>query len=147
MNAEQHPNVTLFRYIYDAFTSGNIEELGLYFAEDVVWHTPGQHQLSDTYRGREATFDSFVRELDLAGGTYELQIHDVLANDEHIVALLHATAQREGRAPLDQNYVLIFHPRDGRIAEGWELWTDQAAVDAFWAETSLPRAPLPEVGK
>jgi uncharacterized protein len=31
------------------------------------------------------------------------------------------------------NYVLVFHLADGKIIEGWELWTDQAALDEFWS--------------
>jgi uncharacterized protein len=30
------------------------------------------------------------------------------------------------------NYVLVLHIDDGKITEGWELWTDQAALDEFW---------------
>lgn len=30
-------------------------------------------------------------------------------------------------------YVLVLHISDGRITEGWELWTDQGALDEFWS--------------
>jgi ketosteroid isomerase-like protein len=33
---------------------------------------------------------------------------------------------------LDQNNVLVFHIREGRITEAWEAWTDEAAWDEFW---------------
>lgn len=52
---------------------------------------------------------------------------DVLANDEHIVALLHATADREGKR-LDQNYVIVFQMRDGKVHAAWEVWKDQPSV-------------------
>ncbi|MDT9692775.1 hypothetical protein Q5762_31525 [Streptomyces sp. P9(2023)] len=44
----------------------------------------------------------------------------------------HATASREGKQ-LDMDYVIVFHISDGRIAEGWELWADQATYDEFWS--------------
>jgi hypothetical protein len=31
------------------------------------------------------------------------------------------------------NYVLVSHIDDGNTTEGWELWTDQAALDEFWS--------------
>jgi uncharacterized protein len=127
-----HPHVEIFRRVYEAFTTGDMEVLRALFAEDVVWHTPGQHPIAGDYTGVEATLDSFERELDLSGGTYAVDVHDVLANDEHTVALLHVTAERNQQR-LDQDYALVFHIRDGRIAEAWELWTDQAACDAFWS--------------
>jgi ketosteroid isomerase-like protein len=95
--------------------------------------TPGRNSLSGTYKGRQATLESFAREAELCGDTYNVQVYDVLANDQHTVALLRATAQREGRE-LDQDYVLVFHIRDARVVEAWELWTDQTAVDQFWSQ-------------
>ena len=102
------------------------------FAEDVVWHTPGRNPLSGDCEGRDATLASFEKEFELSGGTYTVEVHDVLANDNHTVALLRSTAQRDART-LDMNYVLIFHIDDGKITEGWELWTDQATLDEFWS--------------
>jgi ketosteroid isomerase-like protein len=46
-----HPNIDLFQRVYAAFTSGDMETLADYFAEDVVWHTSGQDPLAGTYGG------------------------------------------------------------------------------------------------
>jgi ketosteroid isomerase-like protein len=127
-----HPNLEVFARIYSAFTSGDMNALAQHFAEDVVWHTSGHNQLSGEYRGREATFDSFDRMFKLSGGTYRVDVHDVLANDVHTVALLHAQAERKGKR-LDQDYVIVFHISNGKVTEAWELWSDQAALDEFWA--------------
>src|SRR5918996_1529332 len=119
-----HPNVQVFRRTYDAFTSGDMSRLAEYFAEGVVWHTPGKNLVAGDFRGREATFAAFAREFELSGGTYQPAIHDVLAHDEHTVALMHVMAEREGKK-LDMDYVLVFHIEDGKIIEGWDLWMDQ----------------------
>jgi ketosteroid isomerase-like protein len=129
---EEHPNVELFRRTYRAFTSGDFDALGEVFAEDTVWHNPGRNLISGDFVGREAAFAAFAKEFELSGGTYSPTIHDVVANDEHIIALMHATAEREGKK-LDMDYALIFHVKAGRLTEGWDLWTDQAAVDEFWS--------------
>ena len=127
-----HPNIILFRRIHEAFTSGDMDALTTLFSADIVWRTPGQNPLSADYVGIGATLDSFEREIGLAGGTYDVQIHSALADDEHIVALLHCTAEREERR-LDQNYIIVFHVQDGVVTEAWEFWSDQAAVDVFWS--------------
>jgi ketosteroid isomerase-like protein len=127
-----HPDLTVFKQVHAAFTRGDIDALGKLFAEDVVWHPPGRNPLSGTYEGRDTTFASFAREAELCDETYAVEVHDVLANDEHTVALLHATASRGDRR-LAQNYALVFHIRAGKVAEAWELWTDQAALDEFWS--------------
>lgn len=127
----EHPTIDVFRRAYAAFTAGDMDALAEVFAEDVVWHTPGRNPLSGDHRSRDAAFESFAREFELSGGTYSPEIHDILANDEHTVALLHVTAQRDGKT-LDQSYALIFHIYDGKITEAWETWTDEAAWDEFW---------------
>ena len=128
----EHPNLAVFREIYTTFTSGDMDALAEYFDENVVWHTPGSNPLSETYRGRDATFSSFEQDFELSSGTYDVTVRDALASDDVIVALLHATAERQGRK-LDQDYAIVFHILDGRVDEAWEVWTDQAAVDEFWS--------------
>jgi ketosteroid isomerase-like protein len=127
-----HPNLATFQSIYTAFTTGDMDTLATFFDEDVVWHTPGHHSLAGTHEGRDATFASFREEFERSGGSYNVEIREVLAGDEHIVALLHATADR-GDKRLDQNYVIVFQMRDGKVQAAWEVWNDQTALDDFWA--------------
>ena len=128
----EHPNLATFRSIYAAFTAGDMDMLATFFGEDVVWHTPGRHRLASTYEGRDAAFASFAEEFELSGGTYAVEVHDVFANDGHVVAFLHATAEREDKR-LDQDYVIVFEMHDGIVRAAWEVWKDQPSVDAFWS--------------
>ncbi|MBT2443882.1 nuclear transport factor 2 family protein [Streptomyces sp. ISL-36] len=127
-----HPNIAVFQRAMAAFAVGDMETLAEVFHPDVVWHNAGHGPLAGDFRGREATFALFQREFQMSGGTYRPRLHDVLANDEHTVALLHATASREGKE-LDMDYAIVFHIRDGRIIEAWGLWSDQRAYDEFWS--------------
>ncbi|MGP3987353.1 nuclear transport factor 2 family protein [Streptomyces sp. 3N207] len=127
-----HPNIAVFQRAMAAFIAGDLETLTEVFHPDVVWHNPGQGPLAGDFRGREAAFALFQREFEMSGGTYRPRLHDVLANDKHTVALLHATASREGKE-LDMDYAIVFHIQDGRITEGWDLWSDQRAYDEFWS--------------
>ena len=56
----------------------------------------------------------------------------MLASDEHGVALYTARAERAGKQ-LEDNTVLTFHIRDGKVAEVWSQQTDLYAVDEFWS--------------
>ena len=127
-----HPNIQVFMRAYAAFAAGDFEALADVFDEHVVWHNPGRNPLSGDYEGRDAAFASFAEEFERSGGTYRPEIHDVLANDEHTVALMHVTAERNGKT-LDMNYALILHIEDGKIVEGWDIWTDQTTLDEFWS--------------
>ena len=66
------------------------------------------------------------------GGTFKNEIHDMLANDDHGVALVNFSATR-GDKSLDGSIVHIFHMRDGKMTEFWSISQDQAQFDAFWA--------------
>jgi ketosteroid isomerase-like protein len=61
-------------------------------------------------------------------GTFRLDLHTVLADDEHGVALAVATASRGGRS-MEVNEAHVFHLRDGKVVGFWNVSTDQYAAD------------------
>ncbi|MEU9148150.1 nuclear transport factor 2 family protein [Streptomyces sp. NPDC048349] len=127
-----HPHIAVFHRALDAFTAGDMNALAEVFHPDVVWHIAGRNPLAGDYQGREDTFALFGREFQLTGGTYRPQFKDVLANDDHTVALLHVTASREGKQ-LDMDYAIVFHIADGMITDGRMLTADPPAWDEFWS--------------
>ena len=127
-----HPNEDITRAAYAAFSSGDLETLSGSMADDVTWHVPGDSPIAGDYEGKEAVFGFFGKLAELSGGTLNLEVHDILANDEHAVALVRGTASRDGRE-LAQNAVHVMHVRDGKVAEFWSMQEDQAEADAFWS--------------
>ena len=132
MPMAEHPSIEVIKQVYDAFTTGDMDRLAELIAPDVVWHVPGTNLISGEYTSRETIFGCFNKIFELSKGTYRPQIHDILANDDHTVALLHATA-RHGEKTLDQDYAFILRIRDGQVIEVWEAWTDGAAWNDFWS--------------
>ena len=128
----EHPNATLVRRGYEAFARGDIDTvLNEIFAEDIVWHVAGRSALSGDYRGREQVGAWFGNNFELSGGTLRVEIHDVVANDEHAIGLVRVSAQRDGRT-LDDRSVQVLHIRDGKVAESWLHAGDPYATDEFW---------------
>ncbi len=128
----EHPNATLLRKGYEAFNKGDMATLRELFSEDVVWHVPGNNQLSGEHRGRDAVFAMFARTAELSGGTYRVELHDALANDEHAVGMARATASRQGKQ-LDSRDVATYHVSNGKITEAWTFGQDQRVTDQFWS--------------
>lgn len=124
----EHPNIARIRDGYAAFASGDFAVLADLFADDLVWHVGGRSQIAGEYRGRDAVFAMFGRLMEITQGSFHLEPHAILADDEHGAALMVTTASRDGRS-LSVNDVHVFHMRDGKVAEFWTASTDQYASD------------------
>ena len=127
-----HPNETLLRNGYEAFEKGDLDTLRGIFADDIVWHSPGNGPLAGDYRGIDHVFGLFAKVAELSGGTLRNDVHDVLANDEHAVALVTVRGEREGKT-LEDLQSHVFHVSDGRVTEVWLEAFDLYANDEFWS--------------
>ena len=127
-----HPNAALLRKGYEAFARGDIAAITDMFAEDMVWHVPGNNLISGEHKGRDAVFAVFAKTMELTGGTFKIDVHDILANDEHTVSLSRASASRQGKQ-LDLRGADIYHIRNGKVTEWWSFTEDQRLDDEFWS--------------
>jgi hypothetical protein len=120
-----HPNELVIRRAYDAVNRGDVAGFAAAFVEDAVWHGSGT-----SISGAQAIAGLVGTLWEASGGTLHIELHDVLANDEHAVALQVTRAEREGRSLADR-VVYVFHLRDGRITEAW-FNGDPGVQAAFW---------------
>lgn len=126
-----HPNEDLARRAYEAFADRDMATLDKLIADDVEYHVSGHSALSGVYDGKQATFEFFGRVGELSGGSFSVDIHDIVANDDHTVALVTARGERDGRR-LDENLVQVMHLEDGQLVALWSFSWDQQASAAFW---------------
>jgi ketosteroid isomerase-like protein len=126
----EHPNVARINDVYAAMGKGDLAALHDMFAEDLVWHDCGRNQLSGDYRGREGVFQYFGKVMEVTEGSLHIELHSVLADDEHGVALMTISATR-GQQSLNVNAVDVMHLHDGKVAEVWAIPTDQYTYDEF----------------
>lgn len=127
-----HPNEELLAQGFEAFSKGDLGAVAGLFADDIVWHSPGRGPLSGDLKGKDQVLGMFAKQAELTGGTFRVQIHDILANDEHGVGLTSATAERGGKT-WEGKSVLVFHLRDGKAAEVWLHPDDLYASDEFFS--------------
>jgi len=124
----EHPNATAVRGAIAAFQVGDLGSLGEVFTEDVVWHVPGMNRFAGRFEGREAVLDRLRRMAD-TGVAVTLEVHDVIANVEHAVALVHLHVTNADGQRYDQQQVQVWHMREGRCHEYWAMNQDQAVLD------------------
>jgi uncharacterized protein len=123
-----HPNEDLARKATDAISKGDLETfIGLH-TDDAVVHFPGRGPLAGDYKGKDGVAQLFQKQMQMLDGPPEIQNHDILANDEHMVVLNNVRGTRKGRT-LEQQQVVVVHPRDGKIAEVWLQFSKQQDMD------------------
>lgn len=123
----ENPIAELIRDSIEALNRKDYDAFGAAVADDVVWHTIGA---AEPVRGKAAMAQG------LGGGssdfTITVELHDVTASDDHVVALVRAHATR-GDATLDYDTAEIFHVKDGLITERWAFSDDTARIIEFFS--------------
>jgi uncharacterized protein len=127
-----HPNEKLVRDLYAAFLAGDLDSVRAHYDPDVVWHVPGRNRLSGDVSGVDAVMESLTRLASLPAGMLHLQIHDVLASDDHVVGLISEQLEQDGKR-VDETFSMVIHIKDGKVAEVWNMYFDPYARDEFWA--------------
>ncbi len=124
-----HPNAQAVMKGFQSFAEGDMEAMRGMFTEDAVWHTGGKNKWSGDYSGVDAMLQFFG---EIAGeATIDNQPHALLADDEHVVALIESTVTR-GDESITAQQIFIFHTNEGVVSEVWVTALDQYALDAFW---------------
>ena len=128
----EHPKATWLRGLYEAGSRGDTEWANDALSDDVVWTVPGRGAYSGAHRGKEAVLEFFARVIpDLE--SFKIEVHDIVANDDHAVALVHYDHRREGRAFSQLGAEICHFDADGRITAFWALIDDTSAFDEFFA--------------
>jgi ketosteroid isomerase-like protein len=125
---QEHPNAVAARAGLEAFVAGDLETLVGLFADDLVWHAPGTNRFSGKFVGKQEWLERTGRMRE-AGIELTFDVHDVVANDEHVVALVEVHLENAARQRYDGPQVQVMHVRDGIVREFWGMNQDQAAAD------------------
>lgn len=122
-----HPNVQVVRELLEAFNNQDREAIDQHMADDVVWHTIG---------GRTATglkeLELFITESDL-GPKVSIEIHDIVGNEDHVIALVEATAETDSEK-FTYKTAEIVHVDDGRVTERWAFSDDTGRISQFFSQ-------------
>ena len=134
----KHPNTELLQAHLDALARGDIGQAMSFYSDDVVFHYPGRNPLSGDYRGKDQVLALMGRVMQLTDGSFQPDVHDILASTGHVAALVTVHVTRGG-TPTEWQSLDLFHVRDGKLSEHWVHEVDQELVDRFWSETKLDR--------
>ena len=126
MSTNDHPNAALVRRALESFDSGDPQGYSEILADDIVWHQIGDRTLN----GKEELAASMPDPA--SGNSITTKVHDVVANDEHVIALVEAHATRADGQTLDYRTAEIAHIRDGKVTERWAFSDDTKRITDFF---------------
>ena len=124
-------NEAAIREYCDAWQRGDVTAIFDRYHDDFVLHYFGRSPLAGEHRGKAVCLDVLAKVQELTNRKL-VEIHDMLASDDHAVILARERFERDGRT-LDVNRTFVYHVRDGKLAEAWIYDDDQRAVDEFWS--------------
>ncbi|HWT78066.1 MAG TPA: nuclear transport factor 2 family protein [Candidatus Methylomirabilis sp.] len=124
----------LVRRAYEDFETGDLDLLGVVMARDVVWHEPGRSPLAGDYKGPEAVLGFLGQLKARSGGTFRIEVLDVLSEPERAVVLQRESATR-GDKSLDVIAAVEFEVHHGQITEVTVYQADTYQFDEFWGDS------------
>ena len=117
---------------FDALSAKDFAAVAGLFADDVVWHQPGDHRFSGTHRGSGVVGQMLGGMMTVSEGTFELSLTGApMANGAIVAVPIHFSGKREG-AVMSQDGVDLLRIEGDRVAEVWLFSSDPQSEDAFW---------------
>lgn len=110
----------------ETFEDGDLDSAAATVHENAVWHTP-----EADYTGRSAIM-KYIESTLTGNETVEMDLHDSLESDSHVVLLGTMKASREGKT-FESPYVWVYHVDDDQITEGWTVAFDGVGRAAFFS--------------
>ena len=126
----EHPNATLVRQWFTALGDQDNEAAIALMSDEAVWHTSGRGRFAGDYEGKESV-SAYLNGFGMSVDSIVDDLHSVLADDEHAVALNNSTLTR-GDKTLNQSNVFVFHVAGGQITEVWVSFLYQYENDEFF---------------
>jgi uncharacterized protein len=103
---------------FEAFKRGDLKAVGELFTDDAVWHGRGSTKFGGDFKGREAIMGDMAQ-FAQTFQDIQLDIHDILANEQHVVALVNSSVKRNGKT-YEDHQTFVFHLNNqGKTTETW----------------------------
>lgn len=127
---------------YDVLGTGDRDRIAEYWAPDMRWLVPGNHQLAGWWEGLDGFLEFMGQVGKLSGGSFVMTRTAVLLADDASADVSHNVGTLDGAAgtgPYDRLEIDVVHLlrwRDGKVVEGkGAIFGDGTTrFDQFWSQ-------------
>lgn len=122
-------NEQALKRMYEALGRGDLDTLLGSMTDDIEFRVTGRNAVSGDYGGKDGVLEFIGKLVELSGGTFTLEVVDLLVNDRHGVVLTKETASHNGKS-LNNRAVHVWEMHEGvaRVFRGY----NQNTWDEFW---------------
>lgn len=128
----KHPHIALLETFYNHFGKKDWTAVLSVCSDSVTFQIPGKSRLAGKY-----TKDTFVQGLaqqleDLSQGTFQLDVHDILASNLHATVLGTMRITRNGKTS-ELRTVQVWRFEEGKPVAWYEYPRDLYQYDLLWS--------------
>ena len=125
-------NSVIVRKAYEDFAQGNFPSVFAVFYAGLTRRVPGHSPLSSDYTGHDQIGGFFQRTMELSGGAFSIDVHNVLAENDLVFVLVTVNAQRNGLSASFPE-VHVWRMKNGKATDFREYQGDEQQEDRFWS--------------
>src|SRR5829696_4877414 len=96
VDAKDNLFIRLLKLGHARFDTAHLERLREGIADDVVWHTPGDHPLSGKIVGIAGVLEWLRQSAEVTNGTFRADIHKVLSDGDTAAVISTYRGERKG---------------------------------------------------
>ena len=128
----KHPNALILEKLYADFAKGDLPAVLEVCADKMTFQVPGKSRLAGKYD--KSTFGSgfVMKMMEISGGTMKVEVHDILASDNHGVVLASDHLTLAGK-PVEYRTVHVWRFEGGKPVAWYEYPRDLYKYDETWA--------------
>jgi ketosteroid isomerase-like protein len=128
----KHSNALLLEKIYSEFSKCNWPAVLAACPDQITFQVPGKSKLAGKFTKVNFAQEYGVKLQELSGGTFQLEVHDILASDRHATVLVTGRVTRNGKT-VELRAVHVWRIENGTPVAWYEYPRDLYLFDATWA--------------
>jgi ketosteroid isomerase-like protein len=127
----KHPHATLLEKLYSDLTRGDWAAFAAGCPDAMTFQVPGKSPLAGKYTKSNFAQGYGAKLKELSGGTFQTEVHDILASDRHVTVLATNRVTRNGKTT-ELRAVHVWRFEQGQPAAWYEYPRDLYQFDATW---------------
>jgi ketosteroid isomerase-like protein len=127
----KHPNALLLEKLYSDFAKNDLAAFLGACPDQITFQIPGKSKLGGKYDKKTFVSDFVPKLMELSGGSFKLEVHDILASDRHAVALGSDSITRNGKTT-ELRTVHVWRFENGKPVAFYEYPRDLYQFDLIW---------------